>query len=152
VIGVLGGIGYSKGAKVLHDLADIMGPDTDIVVIGKLDPDHAHPRITVHGPYARDEIGALAARYRVGCWLVPSIWPETFCYAAHEALATGLPVFVYDLGAQAEAAAAAPNGHLLPLGCEGAALERHLRSQGFRLPADHANVPSDPARTGHGNR
>lgn len=151
-VGVLGGIGYSKGAKVLHDLADCMGPETDIVVIGKLDPDHAHPRIIVHGPYERDEIGALAARYRVGCWLVPSIWPETFCYAAHEALATGLPVFVYDLGAQAEAAKTAPNGHLLPAGCEGVALAQHLRHHGFRPPPDHAKLHPDPARKGLGIR
>jgi hypothetical protein len=43
VVGVLGNIGYSKGARVLHDLASCMGSDVDIVVIGKLDADYTHP-------------------------------------------------------------------------------------------------------------
>jgi hypothetical protein len=151
-IGVLGGIGASKGAGILHDLAGCMAPETDIVVIGKIDPDFAHPRITVHGPYDRAEIGALAARYRVNCWFIPSIWPETFCYAAHEALATGLPVFVYGLGAQAEAAAAADNGHILPPGCAGADLERLLRAQAVRPPRAPAGGEAGSSRDGHGAR
>lgn len=129
IIGVLGAIGYNKGAKILQDLASCMDANTDIIVIGKLDPTYAHPRVAVHGPYDRDEISVLAARYRVGVWLIPSIWPETFCYAVHEALSTGLPVMVFDLGAQAEAASAAQNGHLLPYGCAGVELERHLRDK-----------------------
>ncbi|WP_414898727.1 glycosyltransferase [Rhodovulum sp. YEN HP10] len=126
-VGVLGAIGHNKGAGILRDLAEKAAPDLGIVVIGKIDPAFAHRRIRVHGAYGRDEIADLAEKYRIGCWLIPSIWPETFCFAAHETLATGLPVFVYDIGAQAGAAAAAINGHLLPLGCEGEALDRHLR-------------------------
>jgi hypothetical protein len=64
----------------------------------------------------------------------------------HEALATGLPVFVYDLGAQALAAAAAENGHLLPNGCEGAALERHLRVHGFGMRQNQDGRTEEPAR------
>lgn len=126
-VGVLGAIGHNKGAGVLRDLAERAAPDLGIVVIGKIDPAFAHRRIRVHGTYGRDEIADLAEKYRIRCWLIPSIWPETFCYTAHETLATGLPVFVYDIGAQAGAAAEAINGHLLPLGCEGEALDRHLR-------------------------
>ena len=43
-----------------------------------------------------------------------SIWPETFSYTTHEALATGLPVLAFDLGAQGVAVAEAPNGILMP--------------------------------------
>ncbi len=43
------------------------------------------------------------ARYGITDWLIPSIWPETFSFATHEALDTGLPVWCFDLGAQSEA-------------------------------------------------
>ncbi len=71
--------------------------------------------LTVHGAYEPAQIPHLAARYGVTHWLVPSIWPETFSFTTHEALATGLPVLGFDLGGQGEALRAAPNGHAIPL-------------------------------------
>ena len=126
-LGVLGGIGYNKGAGVLHSLAQHADKDIDLVVIGQLDPAFNHPRIRVHGKYDRDSIGELASTYRITAWLIPSIWPETFCFAVHEALATGLHVFVFGLGAQEEAARQAHNGHVLPDGCEGETLLTYIR-------------------------
>jgi len=70
--------------------------------------------VPVHGGYRPEEIPALARRYGVTHWLIPSIWPETFAYTIHEALATGLPVLAFDIGAQGEAVAAAQNGVPLP--------------------------------------
>lgn len=35
-------------------------------------------------------------------FLIPSVGPETFSYTTEEAIKTGLPVAVFDLGAQAE--------------------------------------------------
>lgn len=113
-VGVLGAIGYSKGAEVLWRLAAHTDAGFRLIVIGKLDPAYQHPALTVHGPYRREEIAALAVRYGVGAWLIPSIWPETYCYAMHECLATGLPVMGFDLGAQGEALREAPHGHILP--------------------------------------
>ncbi|TDL83516.1 glycosyltransferase [Palleronia sediminis] len=116
VVGVLGNIGYPKGAAVIRDLAAHSGPDFRIVVIGKLAPGYSDPRLIVHGPYLRSEIAALGRRYGVTCWLIPSIWPETFSFALHEALATGLEVFGYDMGGQGDALRAAPNGHVVAPG------------------------------------
>ncbi|MEO8530677.1 MAG: glycosyltransferase, partial [Deltaproteobacteria bacterium] len=113
VIGVLGDIGYSKGAAVLLALANLNDPRVRIVVIGTLNPAYAHRAITVHGAYNRDEIGRLAQRYGVTHWFIPAIWPETFSYTIHECLATGLPVFTFDLGAQGEVARKRANGHVL---------------------------------------
>lgn len=45
---------------------------------------------------------------------MPSIWPETFSFVTHEALATGLPVYGFDIGAQGEALRRAPNGMAIP--------------------------------------
>jgi hypothetical protein len=34
---------------------------------------------------------------------VPAVWPETYSFSTREALATGLPVIAFDIGAQGEA-------------------------------------------------
>ena len=42
------------------------------------------------------------------------IWPETFSYTTHEAIATGLPVWSFDLGAQADAIRTTATGRVIP--------------------------------------
>lgn len=121
VIGVLGNIGYQKGAAVVVDMARALerqGRDR-LVLIGDIDPDFSLPASAhLHGHYEIENIPSLVARYGITDWLIPSIWPETFSFTAHEALATGMPVWCFDLGAQAEAARAAANGHVIPLTAE----------------------------------
>ena len=45
-----------------------------------------------------DDIAHIVRRYGITCWLIPSIWPETFPFTTHEAVGR------------------APNGTVLPLG------------------------------------
>ncbi len=121
VIGVLGNIGVQKGAAVLSALSRRLQPGVaNLVLIGNLDPAFSlAPPARVHGSYLRGEIAALVARYGIDRWLIPSVWPETFSYTTREALATGLPVWCFDLGAQGEAVSAARHatglGGTLPL-------------------------------------
>ncbi|MEO0915513.1 MAG: glycosyltransferase [Pseudomonadota bacterium] len=116
-IGVLGGINLAKGGQVLVDLA--ASTTRRIAVIGEMDGQFRLPQPNiVHGSYNRADITRLAKRYNVGVWLVPSVCPETFSFATHEVLTTGLPVVCFDLGAQAEAVRAAKNGHVLTCGPE----------------------------------
>ena len=68
------------------------------------------PPARIHGSYQRRDLPGLVARYGISAWLIPSVWPETFSFTTHEAIATGLPVFAFDLGAQAEALRAAGLG------------------------------------------
>jgi O-antigen biosynthesis protein len=122
VIGVLGNIGLHKGAMLVSELARHLARTkaADLVLLGIIDPAYTLARpARMHGAYEVAEIPALVARYGITCWLIPSIWPETFSYTTHEALATGLPVLCCDLGGQADAvraamAAGAP-GALIPL-------------------------------------
>lgn len=117
VIGVLGNIGYQKGAGVVQAMASRLAPQgaARLVVVGSVDPAFALPKTTpVHGAYRVAELDRIAAHYGLTCWLIPSIWPETFSYTTHEALATGLPVWGFGLGAQGAALAAAANGHIIP--------------------------------------
>ncbi len=115
-IGVLGGINQAKGAEVLLRLARHRGkrPAHRIVVIGEMDGAYRLPRShVVHGRYDTAQIAHLARHYDIGLWLVPSVCPETFSFATHEALATGLPVLSFSLGAQADALRSKPNGRVI---------------------------------------
>lgn len=114
VVGILGNIGYQKGAAILGDLANALADsDTKIglVVIGNTDPAYALPQsVTVHGDYELKDLQSLVLRYKITEWLIPSVWPETFSYTVHEAIATGLPTYAFDIGAQGDAVALAQNG------------------------------------------
>lgn len=118
VIGVLGNIGFHKGAAVMRDLSHNLDRSgaAKLVVLGRMDP--LYPLATsaqVHGGYLRQDIPALVARYGITDWLIPSIWPETFSYTTHEAIATGLPVWCFDLGAQADAVRQSRCGGVIPI-------------------------------------
>lgn len=116
-IAVLGNIGYQKGAAALRDLArHLDGPGAPrLVLVGNIDPAYALPaHVQVHGSYRVADLAALVAHYGITDWLIPSIWPETFSYTTHEALATGLPVWAFALGAQGAAVTLAANGRPVP--------------------------------------
>ncbi|QFT61376.1 glycosyltransferase [Roseivivax sp. THAF30] len=116
-LGILGAIGPQKGAAIVSALASLCAETGHprLVMIGRIAPGFSlPPDILQTGPYRPEEIQSLAEQHGVTHWLIPSIWPETFCYALHEALATGRPVYGFDLGAQGETLASAWNGHVLP--------------------------------------
>ncbi|MBP0484491.1 glycosyltransferase [Sagittula salina] len=123
VLGLLGNLAPHKGARVAAVLGRACarsGAGAGLVLLGDLDPAYRLPATARHhGRYAVDDLAALTARYGITCWLIPSLWPETFSFTTHEALATGLPVMTFDLGGQAEALRAAlaqgAPGALLPL-------------------------------------
>lgn len=106
IVGILGNIGLQKGAAVIERLSHLVKTfdSAKLVIIGRVDPRFKLEKsVVIHGEYEVRDIPALVDRYQIDCWLIPSVWPETFSFATHEALATQLPVFCFDLGAQAEA-------------------------------------------------
>jgi hypothetical protein len=117
-LAVLGNLNRQKGAGVLCALAQRVAAQPGgprMVLIGNMDTAFSRPpSLRLHGSYRREDIGRLAEHYGVSAWLVPSIWPETFSFVTHEMLATGLPVYGFDIGAQGEALRRAPNGIALP--------------------------------------
>ena len=123
-IGILGNLNIQKGALLIRDLA-MAHPRQTFVVIGHVDASIPLPRnVVIHGGYDRDEITELTALYGIRAWLMPAVWPETFSFATREALATGLPVAGFSLGAQGEALREAANGIIVPLEPKSGAAER----------------------------
>ncbi len=135
-LAVLGNINHQKGAGVLCALAAKIAREggPQLVLIGNIDPAFSlPPSVKLHGGYVSLDIVRLAQRYGVGAWVMPSIWPETFSFSTYEMLATGLPVYGFDIGAQGEALARAPNGIPIPFDPDGdhaAAVLAMIRQRG----------------------
>lgn len=117
VIAVLGNLSVQKGLHVVDALGAMLrrDPVAGLVLIGDFDPAFPPPSgVTVHGAYRVEDLEKIVRRYGITHWLIPSIWPETFSFTVNEALATGLPVLAFDIGAQGDTVRARPNGHPMP--------------------------------------
>lgn len=106
VIGILGNIGGHKGGAFVNALSRHLAKtgEARLVIVGNMDPAlNIHRSAKITGDYDVDQIADLAERHAITMWFIPSIWPETFSFTTHEAIATGLPVSCFDLGAPADA-------------------------------------------------
>lgn len=110
ILGVIGAIGWQKGARVIDDLVNIIRKENlpiKIKIIGYTDL-HAKAYCSIDGileitgPYDNSKISFLLEQYKVGLVLIPSIWPETFSYTAEETIKSGYPIMAFNLGAPAE--------------------------------------------------
>ncbi|HTT79412.1 MAG TPA: glycosyltransferase [Stellaceae bacterium] len=121
-IAVVGAVHEAKGARIVESLAAAIeargDPAISLVVIGTIDRAEKLHGATVTGRYLSEQLAAEITRQRVNLVLVPSIWPETFCYVAEEAMCLGLPLAVFDIGAPAERVRLYAKGKVLPL-CSG---------------------------------
>ncbi len=121
-IAIIGGIGPAKGFHLLIDCAAdarrrklplefiIAGTSADDAVLLETG------NIFVTGAYAEGEATALIKSLNADLAFLPSIWPETWCFALSEAWEAGLYTLVFDLGAQAARLRATGRGAVLPLG------------------------------------
>jgi GT2 family glycosyltransferase/glycosyltransferase involved in cell wall biosynthesis len=119
---IIGGIGYSKGFDLLLDCAEDATQRRlalDFIVAGSSADDAkllATGRIFVTGAYAEGQAQPLIAKIRPDLAFLPSIWPETWCFALSEAWRAGLYAIAFDLGAQSERIKTTGRGVTLPLG------------------------------------
>jgi len=129
----VGAIGIEKGFDVLlacaRDAAARSLP-LEFVVVGHTIDDArlmATGRIFVTGEFAAGEAAALIRAQRPSLGLLPSVWPETWCFALSDLWRAGLHVAAFDLGAQAERIrASGGRGVLLPLGLPTPAINNAL--------------------------
>jgi GT2 family glycosyltransferase len=129
---VIGAIGVAKGYDVLLSCArDAARRDLplEFVVVGHTVDDSrlmATGRVFVTGEFQPDEATALIAAQSARLALLPSIWPETWCYALSDAWRAGLQVAAFDIGAIAERIRRTGRGFLLPLGLSASAINNAL--------------------------
>ncbi len=120
-VALIGAIGGHKGYQVFLDCARDAAArrlPLEFVVIGYTENDKPllkTGRVFITGRYSEIEAPHLLRRERPDIVFLPSVWPETWCYTLDYALAAGLPVVAFDLGAIAERLRAAGLGILLPL-------------------------------------
>jgi GT2 family glycosyltransferase len=111
---VLGGLSQIKGADVVEALAVLAAKQNtpiDIHLIGfgyrqlRTQP---HARLTVHGPYADQDLPQLLDWLQPDVAWFPALWPETYSYTLSACLEKGLPIVAPSLGAFAERLAQRP--------------------------------------------
>ena len=132
-VAVLGGIGHDKGFRVLLACArDALRRDLALrfTIVGHTVDDErllATGRAFVTGQFAEGEAAGLLQALRADVGFLPSIWPETWCFALSALWQAGLHVTAFDLGAPAERIAARPGaGVLLPLGVAASDINDHF--------------------------
>ena len=133
---LIGAIGPEKGYDVLleaaRDAAERALPLRFIVVGHTIDDDRllATGRVFVTGEYREAEATSLIEAQCAHLAWLPSIWPETWCFALSEAWRAGLDVVAFDIGAPAERIRRSGRGILLPLGLPPAALNQAFLARG----------------------
>lgn len=147
---VIGSIGVHKGFDVVHDAAldaQLRNLPITYTLVGHSYATKAMEAVGVRetGRYGSD-VAALAeiARLDPDLILLPSIWPETYCYTLSLALAAGVPPVVFDLGAQGERLAALGQGVRLDPALVGD--PQRLNAALLALPLDALRAAQPPFR------
>ncbi len=131
-VAVVGAIGPHKGYDVLMECArDAARRSLPLAfrVIGYTRDDAAllrTGRVWVTGPFTEDDVDGLIARERCDAAFLPSVWPETWCYALTPILRAGITPVVFDVGAMPERLRRLGAGEILPLGLPPAAINDRL--------------------------
>lgn len=118
-IAIVGAIGPHKGIDTVYSLAldaRVRGLPIEYMIIGYSSMPHASTEVGVleTGAYdAPEDALDLIDWYDVDLILIPSIWPESYCYTLSIALASGIPPIVFDMGAPADRLRASGQGLLL---------------------------------------
>ena len=118
---VVGAVGTEKGYDVLlaclRDARSRSLP-LEFVLAGYSSDDErlleAGP-VRITGAFDPAEARALIAAQDAHLAFLPSVWPETWCFALDDCWNAGLPVAAFDLGAPAERIRATGRGWVLPL-------------------------------------
>ena len=131
-VAAIGAIGLEKGYEVLLACArDAAWRDLPIefIVVGHSIDDArllATGRVFITGEYRPEEATELIRAQQASLALIPSIWPETWCFTLTEAWQAGLNAVCFDIGAPAERVRRTGRGIVLPLGLTARAINQQM--------------------------
>lgn len=145
VIGVVGQIGFHKGAAFVQGLAqeiEQQGAMERIAVIGSLEGRCNPAIVRQSGPYQREDLAKAILESGANIMLFPSIWPETFSYVTQEIIQFGLPLACFSYGAPAERVKQYEKGLVLKSQDPSDVLEslRQLFQASYHTPAPSQNT------------
>ena len=120
-VAVVGALNRDKGMDLLVECAHAAAARTipiQFVLIGYSTDDEPllNAGVFVTGKFAPHEVLPLLRREHPSLGFVPSVVPETWCYALTSLMEAGLDVLGFDIGAQAERIRRTGRGRLLPVG------------------------------------
>ena len=120
-VAVVGSLNQDKGMDVLRDCARVATRrrlPIQFVLIGSSADDGMllDAGVFVTGRFAPHEIHSLMQREQPTVGFVPSVVPETWCYAMSALWEAGLDVLGFDIGAQAERIRGTGRGRVIPAG------------------------------------
>lgn len=148
-VAYLGGLTEQKGVHVLVEAFAGLNGNAELWVAGDESTDSAYlrrlrsiasPSVHFLGRLSRQQVWDVLSQAHLVA--VPSLWPETFSLALHEAFAAGVPVVASQIGALMEAVVDGQDGLLLPAGDVSAWRQalRRLLDDPTLLPRLQANV------------
>lgn len=117
-IGILGNIHISKGANIVKDLVEYIDNNkinAKVIVIGSLHLKIESNSLEITGEYKRSNLENIVKNKNINRFLIPSICPETFSYTTEEVIQMGYPLFVFNIGAQAERVSNYPLGRVVEI-------------------------------------
>lgn len=133
-VAIIGAIGTEKGYDVILDCARDAARRSlplEFVIIGYTHDDLRlieTGRVRITYRFAPEEAVAEIAAQAADFAFIPSIWPETWCFALSDAWAAGLRAAVFDIGTQAERVRETGHGWVLPLALGAAGINNALIS------------------------
>lgn len=119
----VGGLAPNKGVHVVLEALRGVTGQVRLAIAGDASAHPAYvaslhhladPRVTWLGRLTRPQVWEALAN--ADLVVVPSLWHETYCFAAHEALMAGVPVLASAMGALTDLIVDGVNGRLLPPG------------------------------------
>ena len=114
-VAVLGAINYGKGLGVIEELAKkklFLNGRFKLVIIGYTDKSKIN-NCKITGKYDIKELSNIVMENKIDFFVIPSIWPETYCYVADEIMAMGFPLVSFNIGAHAQRIEKYKHGYLV---------------------------------------